>query len=187
MLQAGLLLIIRRYYSVYKGQDPVRTKTVIDNKIIEQVKSFNYLGSMISYKRELDIDDKLNNYLKITGILNNVFRPQKTLKKTRIKLCNTLALPVLLYSSKTWTVKSTDSRRISAAEMKYMKRTTGYTWTDYKTNTQIAKELKITPILGKLLEYKRKWIQHVNRMACNRLPRVMKHYFPTGRRNHGRP
>jgi hypothetical protein len=28
-------------------------------------------------KSELDIDNKLNNYLKITGILNNVFRPQK--------------------------------------------------------------------------------------------------------------
>jgi hypothetical protein len=34
----------------------------------------------------------------------------------------------------------------------------------YKTNTQIAKELKIIPILDKLLEYKRNWIQHVNRM-----------------------
>ena len=33
--------------------------------------------------------------------------------------------------------------------MKYMRRTAGYTWTDHKTNTQIAKELKITPILGK--------------------------------------
>jgi hypothetical protein len=43
-------------------------------------------------------------------------------------------------------------RRISAAEMKYMKRTAGYNWTDHKTNTQIAKELKITPILDKLLE-----------------------------------
>jgi hypothetical protein len=41
--------------------------------------------------------------------------------------------------------------------------------------------------LGKLLEYKRNWIQHVNRMPRNRLPRVMKHCSPTGRRNHGRP
>jgi hypothetical protein len=55
------------------------------------------------------------------------------------------------------------------------------------TNAQTAKELKITPILDKLLEYKINWIQHVNRMPHNRLPRVMKHYFPTGRRNHGRP
>ena len=71
--------------------------------------------------------------------------------------------------------------------MKYMRRTAGYTWTDYKTNTQIAKELKTTPILDNLLEYKRNWIQHVNRMPRNRLSRVMKHYSPTGRKNHGRP
>ena len=47
---------------------------------------------------------KLNNFLKITGVLNNVFRPQKTLMKTRIKQYNTLALPVLLYGSETWTI-----------------------------------------------------------------------------------
>jgi hypothetical protein len=142
---------------------------------------------MISYDRELDIDSKLNNYLKITGILNNVFRPQKTLKKRRIKLYNTLALRVLLYGNETWTIKARDVRRITAAEMKYMRRTAGFTWTDYKTNTQIAKELKITPILDKLLEYERNWLQHVYRMPRNRLPRVMKHYCRTGRRNHDRP
>jgi len=70
---------------------------------------------------------------------------------------------------------------------KYMRRTTGYTWTDYKTNTKITKELNLTLILDKLMEYKRSWIQHVNRMPRNRLPRVMKHYSPTGRRNHCRP
>ena len=47
------------------------------HKIIEQVNLFNYLGNMISYEKELDIDKKLHNYLKITGILNNMFRPQK--------------------------------------------------------------------------------------------------------------
>jgi len=35
---------------------------------------------------------------------------------------------------------------LTAAEMKHMRRTAGYTWTDYKTNAQIAKELKITSI-----------------------------------------
>jgi len=92
----------------------------------------------------------------------------------------------LLYGSETWTIKVRDSRRITAAEMKYMRRTAGYTWTDYKTNAEITEELKITPNLDKLLEYKRNWIQHVNRMPRNRLPRVMKHYSPIGRRNHGR-
>ena len=34
---------------------------------------------MIPYEKELDIDNKLHNYLKIIGILNNDFRPQKEL------------------------------------------------------------------------------------------------------------
>ena len=63
----------------FKGRDPVRTKIIIDNKIIEQVNLFNYLGNMVSYEGELDIDSKINNFLKITGILNKVFRPQKKL------------------------------------------------------------------------------------------------------------
>ena len=64
----------------FKGRDPVRTKIVIDNKIIEQVNLFNYLGNMIYCEGELDVD-KLKNFFKITGILINVFRPQKTLRK----------------------------------------------------------------------------------------------------------
>jgi hypothetical protein len=36
------------------------------------------------------------------------------------------------------------------------------TWTDHKTNTETAKELNITPVLGKIEGYKRKWIQHVS-------------------------
>jgi len=72
---------------------------------------------------------------------------KKSLKKPRIKLYNTLALPVLLYGSETWTIKASDAGRITAAEMKYTRRTAGCTWIDYKINAQTAKELKITPVL----------------------------------------
>jgi hypothetical protein len=72
------------------------------------------------------MDNKLQDYLKIAGILNNVFRPQ-----------------FFLYGSETWTVKARDTKRITAAEMNCMTRTAGYTLTDYKTNTQITKELNI--------------------------------------------
>jgi hypothetical protein len=45
---------------------------------------------------------------------------------------------VLLYGSETWTIKARDARRISVAEMNYVRRTAGYTWTDYKLNRQIV-------------------------------------------------
>jgi hypothetical protein len=170
----------------FKGRDPIRSKIVIDNKIIE-LNSFNYLGNVISYENEMDVDNKLNNYLKITGIINNVFRPKKALKKTRIKLYNTLALPTFLHGSDNWTIKTRDARRITASEIKYTRRTAGYTWTDHKTNTEIAIELNITPVLDKVKDYKRNWIQHVNRMPRNRLRRLIKIYTSKGRGNQGRP
>jgi len=65
----GLIISVQKTQSMaFKGRDPVRTKIVIDNKIIEQVNLFNCLGNTISYEGELDIDNKLNNFLKITGI-----------------------------------------------------------------------------------------------------------------------
>jgi len=128
----------------------VRTKIVIDNKITEKVNLFKYLGNMISYEGELDIDNKLNNFLKITGILNNVFRPQKPLKKTRIKQHNTLALPVLLYGSETWTVKARDARRITVAEMKYMRRTAGYTWDRLQNKYTNCKGVKNNTNFGQI-------------------------------------
>ena len=57
----------------------------------------------------------------------------------------------------------------------------------HNTYKALVQELKITPILDKLLEYKRSWIQHVNRMPRNRLPRIMKYFSPAGTMNHGRP
>jgi hypothetical protein len=91
----------------------------------------------------------------------------------------------LLHGSETWTIKASDARRITAAEMKYMRRT-AWIHLDRLQNkcTNCKGVKKITPILDKLLEYRRNWIQHVPR---NRLSRVMKYYYPTGRRNHGRP
>jgi len=56
----------------------------------------------------------------------------------------------LLHGSETWNIKASDARRITAAEMKYRRRTAGYTWTDYKTNAQIAKELKKNTNFGQI-------------------------------------
>jgi hypothetical protein len=84
--------------------------------------------------------------LKIAGVINGVFRPQKTLKKTIIKLYITLALPAILYGIENWAVIARDARRITAAEMKYVRTTTGCTWTEYETNTEIKNELNITQI-----------------------------------------
>jgi hypothetical protein len=60
-------------------------------------------------------------------------------------------------------------------------------WPDYKTNTDTAKKLNITPVLDKMQDYRRNWMQYSNSMPINRLPKIIKNYRPKGRRNQGRP
>jgi hypothetical protein len=74
-------------------------------------------------------------------------------------LYNALALPALLYGSEDWNIKVRDATRIGTAEVKYRRKTAGYTWTDNKTNTQFAKEVSVTPDLDKIQEYRRNWLK----------------------------
>jgi hypothetical protein len=62
-MEQGLTISVQKTeLMALKGQEPVRCKIVMDNKIMEQVSSFNYLGNLVSCEEEeeVDIDSKLN-------------------------------------------------------------------------------------------------------------------------------
>jgi hypothetical protein len=67
-------------------------------------------------------------------------------------------------------MKANDVTRITAAEMRFMRTTAKYIWSDYKRNDNVLKELKAEPVKGKILKYKINWTQHVNRMQRDRIP-----------------
>jgi len=64
--------------------------------------------------------------------------------------------------------------------MMYTIKTAGYTWTDYRIYTEIAKELNITPVLDKTQDYRRNWI-----LRESRIRRIIKNYRPKRKRNQG--
>jgi hypothetical protein len=82
-------------------------------------------------------------------------------------------------------MKANDKTKITAAEVRSMRTTAKYIWSDYKRNDDTLKELKTKPVMGKILKYKNNWIQHVNRMQKDRIPKLLKNYKPWGRRNRG--
>jgi hypothetical protein len=55
-------------------------------------------------------------------------------------------------------VKIGPLRRRRTAGVKYMRKTPAYTWTYYKTYTEITKELNITTVLDRKQDYRRNWI-----------------------------
>jgi hypothetical protein len=62
-----------------KGTEPIRSKILIDNMILEQVNTFTYLGCNISYLEERDIHSKITKFLQILELLNNTLKPNLVL------------------------------------------------------------------------------------------------------------
>jgi hypothetical protein len=104
---------------------------------------------------------KISKFFQVTGIINRTLKPSQIQKHSRLKICNTLALPTLLYKCETWAIREQDKSRVTLVEMKIMRITTKYTWQDYKTHEDILSELKINPVVEKIQNYINKCMQHV--------------------------
>jgi hypothetical protein len=89
----------------FLGEDAVRYEIIVDNKCLQQVMNFKYLGCEISYGNEKDIQQKPAQFAQILGILKNTFIPTLVKKFSKIKIYNALALPIILYGSEIWTLR----------------------------------------------------------------------------------
>lgn len=170
----------------FQGPEPIRTKIVVNNKPVEQVKHFNYLGNDISYDRDKDINNKLHKYQIMCGIINRTLK-NKVRTETKMKFYKVVAAPVLLYGSETWTTTAKDESRIQASEMKFLRQVKGCTRRDRIRNDAIREELSIYNMNVKLKEYRGKWKEHLQRMDDSRLPKKIFAYEPKGKRSLGRP
>jgi hypothetical protein len=72
---------------------------------------------------------------------------------------------------------------IISAEIRFLRRTAGYTHWDHKRNKDILTELQISQITEFTCQYSKNWKEHVDMMSSNRIPK----YQPKGKRNLGRP
>jgi hypothetical protein len=118
----------------FSGKDPVRSKSCINNKTLEQVNTFNYLGCTLSYEGEKDMPSKLSKFVQTIGVINQVFKPSLVQRHTRLNIYRSLARPVLIYGSEAWTIRNADEKRLQAAEMKFIRKTAGLTLWDHKRN-----------------------------------------------------
>ena len=68
----------------------------------------------------------------------------------RIKVYNTLAIPMLTYGSEVWALRKTDKKRIEAAEMRFMRRTAGVTLRDKIHSEDIRSMLGVTSVVKRI-------------------------------------
>ena len=170
----------------FKGKENVRSKIIINDKPIEQVSSFKFLGCSLNLYTEEDIQRKVDKFNYINGTIKRTLG-NKVRRETLLKFYKVMSLPVLLYGSETWVLNKRDRMKIQSAEMKFLRNVAGYKRTDRKRNVEIRQELQVKELNFEITEYRNKWLSHLNRMSANRIPFKVHNYKPTGHRNIGRP
>jgi hypothetical protein len=103
-------------------------------------------------------------------------------KFSRIQVYNALAL-----EAKFGHLEKRIKKRKTSNEMKFFRRTAGYTVFDHKRNEGILEEMKAEAVDGILRRYKPNWLRHVAGMENNIMPEIMLNFRPNGGRGFGRP
>ena len=94
---------------------------------------------------------------------------------------------VSVFEIEAWVLKKRGEQRLEAAQMKFLKHLLGITKLDKEKNQCIREKLGAQNIVKEIKQCQEKWLQHVQRMDTNRVPKQALPYQPKGRRNVGRP
>jgi hypothetical protein len=108
-------------------------------------------------------------------------------KETNVRIHSITDKAALKFGSESWVLKKKQEQRLVAAQMKFLRHLLGVTKLDKEENQKKKKKTGAQDIAKKIKQYQQKWLQHVERMDTNRIPKQALQYKPKGRRNIGRP
>jgi hypothetical protein len=86
-----------------------------------------------------------------------------------------------------WVLKKREEQRLEAAQMKFLRHLLGIIKLDKEKNQCIGEKLGVENIVKEIKQCQQKWLQHVQRMDTNRIPKQALQYRPKGQRNVGGP
>ena len=108
-------------------------------------------------------------------------------KEANLRIHNITAKAALKFGNEAWVLKKREEQRLEAAQMKFLRHLLGITKLDKERNQCIREKTGAQNIVKKIKQYHKKWLQHVQRMDTNIIPKQALQYRPKGRRNIGRP
>ena len=94
-------------------------------------------------------------------------------KETKLRIHNITAKAALKCGSEAWILKKRVEQGLEAAQMKFLRHFLGITKLDKEKNQCIRQKMGTQNIVKEIQvkQYQEKWLQHVQRMDTNRLPK----------------
>jgi len=162
--------------SVVSSKEPTRCKLEIEQKIVEQVNQFKYLGAEITSYGNLQngVREQTMKAFRVSGCLRDIVWKNKYLNISS-KIRESTIRPVITYAAETRPDTSKTLQMMRMVEMKIIRSIHGKTLHDRIRSEDLRQRMR------------KYWNKHVNRMEVNRLVKISKTNNPVGKRTQGRP
>jgi len=150
------------------SRQPSPVKIMIDQKQLENVESFKYLGSILTNDGRCICETKCR-FAMAKAAFNKkraLFTSTLDLELTN-KLVKCYIWSIALYGDETWTLRAVDQKNLESFEMWSRRRMEKISWTDHVRNEEVLLRVKEQRnILHKISKRKANWIGHILRRIC---------------------
>jgi hypothetical protein len=149
-------------------RQPFPVKIMIDQKQLENVESFKYLGSILTNYGRCSCEIKCK-----FAMAKAAFNKKRTLftstldLELRKKLMKCYIWSIALYGAETWTLRAVDQKHLESFETCCWRRMEKISWTDHVTNEEVLLRVEEQRnILHELRKWKANLIGHILSRNC---------------------
>ena len=135
-----------------------------------------YLGSILNTSCNLDqeIQYRIQQATTYFGRLRDrVFLNRNLSVETKVMVCSSVCLSILLYGCEAWTIYRAHIRSLESFHIQSLQKILGLTWADCVPHVTILQTAKSSSIESLIIKRQMCWVGHVIRMPENRLSKQL--------------
>ncbi|CAM4530358.1 unnamed protein product [Leuciscus chuanchicus] len=149
----------------------ISTEIKINNKKLETVNSFKYLGAIVSDEgSKPEILSRIAQTIAAMTKLKVIWNDSNIAIGSKIRLMRSLVMSIFLYACESWTLTADIDRRIQAVEMRCFRRLLGISYRDHITDVEVKARIESAigsyeDLLSSVKKRKLNWYGHVTRSS----------------------
>jgi hypothetical protein len=150
------------------SRQPFPVKIMIDQKQLENVESFKYLGSILTNDGRCTCEIKCR-----IAVAKAAFNKKRALftstldLELRKKLLKCCIWSTALYGAETWALRAVDQKHLESLEIWCWRRMEKISWTNHVRNEEVLLRVKEQRnIVHEISKRKANWIGHILHRSC---------------------
>ena len=161
-------------YQAPRGARYVPPEIFVEGNQLEAVKTFKYLGSIVSDSNSMD--EEITTHLVRANSAFNALTKRLWCKNgirtgTKISVYKAAVISTLLYGSEAWTLTKRQIRKLEKFHLTCLRKIARIRWYHKVPNYMVLKRCHVLSVTSMLDRNKLRWTGHVVRMADDRIPK----------------